>query len=221
MNKNRELAKHSKCDTPVAKRKARIEKKSKVILTSLVLSFLAMTFMGCNYSALPESPTFQETEATEALEEDNQHTTDQNPDVNPASTKRVGQDGHGYITIPDYWATFQDLDPMPGVISYTNGGGAIVSLNVLPDTTDPYTAISNIAAHHEDQGAEGVTAANVTLNGEAAYQVYCCYAADDIFVVTWVFKGSDGNIHYVCAEAPSTFILETVAIVEDTYSFTE
>ena len=71
----------------------------------------------------------------------------------------------------------------------------------------------------KSQGAEGVTGAEVTLNGEPAYQIYGYYAFDNSVLVTWMFEGPNGNVYYISAEAPTSTIMKTVEIIEKTYSF--
>ena len=136
-------------------------------------------------------------------------------------TKRVGNDSYGYISIPANWMNFQDINPAPGVIQYTDGAGAIISINLFDAdlNLDPQIALSSIAEHHESQGAEDMDGAMVTLNGLSAYQIYGYYPFDNSIIVIWMFEGPNGDVHYICAEAPIDTIMETVEIIEATYSF--
>ena len=59
------------------------------------------------------------------------------------------------------------------------------------------------------------------LAGKTAYQVYCFYPTDGTFLVTWNVADDAGVIHYVSAEGPNTTIMDIVALVEQTYAFTE
>ena len=136
-------------------------------------------------------------------------------------TKRVGSDAYGYISIPNSWVNFQDLSPMPGAIQYTNGGGAIITMNLFDADLNvkPQDALANLVAYHENQGAVGMEGAMVTLNGETVHQIYGYYPFDNTFIVIWMFEGPEGNVHYISAEAPENTIMETVEIVEATFSF--
>jgi len=136
-------------------------------------------------------------------------------------TRRVGNDTHGYISIPVNWVDFQDDNPAPGVIQFTDGDGAIITINLFEAELElePQISLSNLADFYTSIGAEGMTGAVVTLNGASAYQIYGHFADDNIFIVVWMFEGPNGDVHFLSAEAPADTIMETVEIIETTYSF--
>ena len=135
--------------------------------------------------------------------------------------RRVGNDEYGFISIPGSWMEFIDIDPMPGIIGWTDGAGAIIQLNLFDAEMgiDPQVALSNLVAIHEGQGAENMAGATVELNGETVYQIHGYYPGDNIVIVTWMFKGLNGHVYYISVEAPLRTIDATVAIVENTFSF--
>lgn len=121
-------------------------------------------------------------------------------------TKIVGDDNYGYISIPNNWIKFYDVNGNDS-IQYSYANIYIVSLNVLEDTT--YTAkeyASNYMYNKQnDSSVSGVTGATVQIgrNKEyTAYQVYMYYPRDNTYLITYWFEAEDGKTHYIALEGP-------------------
>jgi hypothetical protein len=110
---------------------------------------------------------------------------------------------------------------MPGVLQWTDGGGVIISINYFGAELelDVLTALSNLAAFHENNGAVNIEGARVTLNNQQVYQIYGYFPATDSFIVMWMFDGESGGVHYIVVEGPAARIMIGVEIVESTFSF--
>jgi|GEM_PF-2923821 len=134
-------------------------------------------------------------------------------------TQRIGAEKYGYINIPASWAEHYDPNSSPDAIQYTNGAGAVITLNLLENAIDPKTTIANLVQFHEENGAIEVTTAETTLAGDSVQQLYSFYSEAGIYLVTWIWNGSDGVTHYVCAEGTAMDMMNAVAMIEETYSY--
>lgn len=147
-------------------------------------------------------------------------------------TQVVGDETLGYVTIPDWWASFQDLGGATA-LQYSNGAGTIISLDTFSDeglTEDQKAQITAETAAYsvwynlEQNGVTDIVGAQVDLNGIDSFQVYGAYVSEDYgtssIIVCWVFSDEDGGLHYVSAEGPVTEIAQAVGYVEDSYTLT-
>ena len=82
------------------------------------------------------------------------------------------------------------------------------------------TALNNIANHLLEEGMdeESITGAHVTLAGRDAVQVYGMYPDEGLMLVVWLVEDDAGNYRYVSAEGTTETILNSVAIVESSYT---
>jgi hypothetical protein len=140
------------------------------------------------------------------------------------STMHVGAEGYGFLDVPDTWKEFTDPDVSSvsglDVKQYSDAEGKmIITLNYASDPqVDAKSAASSCWTQMEQEGAENIQGSTVKLDGCTAYQVYGYYTSDDVMLVIWVFTDSDGLLHYISAEGPIDNVMDSVSIVEDTYS---
>ncbi len=142
-------------------------------------------------------------------------------------TQRIGSDEVGYVDVPDDFVKFKnDVDLGEGTIQYSDANGKnIVTLQYFDDSRldAELVAGSMYMQFEEDSNVDqdSLTSATVKLDGREAYQVYCYYPDEDIFVVTWSFTSPDDDyIHYVAVEFTSDN-MDLFEMVEDTYSLAE
>ena len=126
---------------------------------------------------------------------------------NKAATKVVGDDKYGYITIPENWYKFYDIDGNTS-LQYSYASIYIVSINYFEDSQ--YTAkeyASNYMYNIQNASdVTDVTGATVQIgkNKEyTAYQVYMYYPASKTFLVTYWFEAEDKKVHYIALEGPA------------------
>lgn len=140
--------------------------------------------------------------------EENEEIVEEEPEVEVSNTKTVGNDDYGYITIPNNWVKFTDIDGNDS-IQYSYAGSYIVSLNRID--ANGYTAkdyASNYMYNKQnDTSVTGVTGATVTVgkNKEyTGYQVYMYYPTESIYLITYWFDTNDGKVRYIALEGPET-----------------
>ena len=137
-------------------------------------------------------------------------------------TRRVGRDGYGFISIPTYWVNFQNINSPNVDVAFSDPTGrAIINLFLFDDSFEPRIFLSAVTYGMENDGAEDITSAMVTLDGMEVYQVYGYYPSSNSWLVAWAFTGNDGNLRFITAEAPFNEILDVVRIIENTYSLAE
>jgi len=177
-----------------------------VLLSGLALSFFIF-LTGCDISA--------EDQADGEVESVNENIVDEN------SIQSYGAEGHGFFSAPGTWSTPEDFQPEAGEMKFTDGAGSYITLDVLEKGTDPKNALSGIAAEMEQGGAVGVASATDSVNGIDAYQVYGHFEQDGIYVVHWMFEGSDGKVHHLKAEGSQSSIMEPVELIRTSFSLSK
>ena len=177
----------------------------KNLLLILILT-LVLTLVACTGNEEAEAPCIQEEKAQENISD---------------GTKRVGQEGFGFITIPEYWVNFQNINSPNVDVAFSDPTGRSIINLFLFDDADPIMFLSTVAYGMENEGAENIEFAIVDLSGKEVFQVYGYYPHDSTWLVAWAFTGCDGNLRFITAEAPPDNIFEVVAIIENTYSYKE
>ena len=134
-------------------------------------------------------------------------------------TQTVGNSDIGYLDIPADFLKFVDVVPNTDLQYSDKSATTIFTMNTTytagDNPTDVELAAQLIAKNIQDEGAEGVTGARVTVAGKYdAIQVYGYWSGDDTFLVIDLFE-ADGKIIYLSVEFPS----ENIDIVSylDTY----
>ena len=156
----------------------------------------------------------------------------EDPAAPEEETQVVGTEALGYVTIPAWWVSFQDVDGATA-LQYSNGAGTIISLDTFSDEglteeqkaqITAETAAYSVWYNLEQNGVTDIVGAQVDLNGIDSYQVYGAYVSEDYgtasVIVCWIFSDADGGMHYVSAEGPMDAITDAVGYVEDSYTRT-
>ena len=116
--------------------------------------------------------------------------------------KRVGSDEFGYITIPENWVNFVDVDKN-STLQYSYANIYIATLYAVPTTQiDAYNYASNIMTKLQSEGVQNVQGATVSVGKYSAYQVYGYYSNENTWLVCWFFETEDGKTHYISIEGP-------------------
>ena len=116
--------------------------------------------------------------------------------------QRVGNDEFGYITIPENWAKFVDVDGN-STLQYSYANIYIATLYAVPTTQiDAYNYASNIMNKLKSDGVQNVQGATVNVGKYSAYQVYGYYANENVWLVCWFFETEEGKTHYISIEGP-------------------
>lgn len=217
-----------------------VSSKTCRVLFALALSLMMPLAAGCSggQQAQPSEQAEQkpvEQESAEQVKDDEKAPAETDAkdgassadSVATTSGKRVGADGIGFVTVPDTWVEFHDVDGNSS-IQWCADDKTIISLNTfdvnsLPeDMREGFTAedAANVVWNNMiyDDGAkeEDVQGARVTLAGREALQVYA-YFPDASYLVCWLLQDDAGVIRYVSAEGTEASIMEAVSIVQDTY----
>lgn len=213
------------------------------IALALVLSLCLMPLAGCGGTdggSPAEGDTTQKEEDVILTEDDvidEQDATDEEESeaeddatATTAEGQRVGEDGIGYVTIPDTWVEFRDIDGNTSLQWNDGTPYTVISLNTFDishmseedqaefDVTDAANSVYNNILNGGEVSEEDIEGARVTLAGREALQVYAAYPKGS-FLTTWCLADDEGVIHYVAAEGTFDTFLDCISIVEETYSF--
>jgi len=120
----------------------------------------------------------------------------------PENSFRVGSPEFGYISIPNTWSKFKDVDGN-STLQYTDDGTWIVTIYAMPTTSlsakdwanSVYKAIS-------DAGGQNLTATTSTIDSYSALMVTAYYPVQGKYLSTWFFESKSGKTHYLAIEGP-------------------
>lgn len=147
---------------------------------------------------------------------------DDNPDYD-SLVNRIGSAETGYVDVPSDFVPFYDVAGLaPGTIQYSDASMLnIFTLMYFDETTiDPYSFAFHLMEQLSNDSSvdqTSVTGAIAELDDLEAYQVYCYYPDDDVFVVTWTFDSPDDEYtHYLSVEFTSDNF-HLFEMMEDTY----
>lgn len=116
-------------------------------------------------------------------------------------TQTIGDSRVGYMEIPADFVEFQDVEG-GNDLQYSDKSGTIIyTMNVIDADIDAEQAGQNLAAHLQEEGAQDITGATVTVGSYDAKQVYCYYDDVDKYLVIDLIPYG-GKIYYVSAEFP-------------------
>ena len=204
--------------------------KTPLIIIIVVLGVLLLTAISYIAYDKFKDELFGTKEPTSSTtkKDDNTNTTKTTTTTTTTSTdtKVVGDDDHGYVTVPNNWYKFYDTAGAHA-LQYSYASVFILSLDVVPDTTNKMTA-KMAADNYSAQELQNTNATNVTgaivkigKNKEyTAYQVYSYYPADNSYLVTYWFEAEDGKIHYMALEGPSSTTGTSITDFTDTIPYT-
>ncbi len=176
------------------------DNKKLIILFSIIggLVLLGVVITLIMFSLIPNKDT---------INDSNSNYEENTNDVEvEESGKRIGTEEFGYVTVPDNWVRFYDVDGS-STYQYSYAGIWIVTLYAVPKTQiDAKSYASNVRyAMEYEEGATNVTGATVTLGKYNAYQVYGYYPDDNVWLVSWYFEAEDGKTHYLSIEGPDRY----------------
>ena len=141
-------------------------------------------------------------------------------------TQRVGSDDYGYISIPDNWIKFTDVDGGDSV-QYTDGSGYnIVTMNAYTkekanigegEEFNAETIAQRIDYHWKDnKEVDDFWGAKSTVAGNEAFQINVVLKSTQNLTV-WVFKQGD-KVYMMSFEGDEDTLYEFIPYIEDTWS---
>ncbi len=141
-------------------------------------------------------------------------------------TQRVGSDDYGYISIPDNWIKFTDVDGGDSV-QYTDGSGYnIVTMNAYTkekanigegEEFNAETIAQRIAYHWKDnKEVDDFWGAKSTVAGNEAFQINVILKSTQNLTV-WVFKQGD-KVYMMSFEGDEDTLYEFIPYIEETWS---
>lgn len=120
--------------------------------------------------------------------------------------KQVGEEGFGFVSVPEDWANFQDLDGGTALQFSDLSAQYIVSLDNGENAggfTDAETWAQGIMAVMESIDPISFEGAKVDFVGYDTYQCYGIFE-DGTFWVVNIFPIEDGSLRYLSIEGPAT-----------------
>lgn len=115
--------------------------------------------------------------------------------------QRIGNEEYGYVTVPDNWYKFYDVDGNNS-LQYSYANTYIVSLNVINGSIDAETAAKSIV--YGTKSEEGVQQVSYNDSKIGKYNGYLIstYYSDGTWLYIYLIKAEDNKIHYISIEGP-------------------
>lgn len=122
-------------------------------------------------------------------------------------TMLIGSDEVGYTYVPDDFYVFSEIGGtgFDNSVQYGNGQ-MIVGLNSMQTEYSAYDmaqAFAQATYDNEAVDSTSIVLSTEEINGIYGYTMMAYYPADNCFLYTFVFDGTDGLVHYNSVEFPS------------------
>ncbi len=146
-------------------------------------------------------------------EEDDSYNYDWDDDIKDTKStdekeyQRIGNNIVGYIDVPADYYPYEDIGATSSEyrMQYSDISGLnVITLFAYEDTTAVGLADEVFGYYSLDEEVDQDTleGAIITINGCEAYQMYCYYPEDGIYLYTWCFETPDSNyVHYLAIES--------------------
>lgn len=121
--------------------------------------------------------------------------------------KRVGSKDYGFVTVPKDWVKFQDVDGN-STLQYSTADASWIATLFAIDASqaDALTYASAIYSSLEEEGVENLNASKIAINDYPAYQVYCYYPDEDIWLFCWLIDGKENDkTYYIAVEGDDSY----------------
>ena len=121
--------------------------------------------------------------------------------------KRVGSKDYGFVTVPKDWVRFQDVDGN-STLQYSTADASWIATLFAIDASqaDALTYASAIYSSLEEEGVEELNASHIAINDYSAYQVYCYYPDEDIWLFCWLIDGKENDkTYYIAVEGDDSY----------------
>lgn len=123
------------------------------------------------------------------------------------TTKVIGSAEVGYTIVPDNYYEFHESGghAFTNVVQYSYGF-SVVGLCSAPTSTIAYEFAKSLEEYSRssaDVDQSSIQVSTEEINGIYGYKKVVYYPADDMYLITFVFDGEDGLLHYISVEYPA------------------
>ena len=202
-------------------------KKKYFLLSLIILAGLSLSSCSLIRSYRSRKPSDSSSRVSLRDDSDTSSSSRREKDSSKTTgTQRVGSDDYGYISIPDNWIKFTDVDGGDSV-QYTDGSGYnIVTMNAYTkekanigegEEFNAETIAQRIAYHWKDnKEVDDFWGAKSTVAGNEAFQINVVLKSTQNLTV-WVFKQGD-KVYMMSFEGDEDTLYEFIPYIEETWS---
>lgn len=123
---------------------------------------------------------------------------------NTENSFRVGNDDFGYISIPNTWVNFKDVNGN-STLQYTDNGSWIVTIYAMPTTQMTAEAWANsVYKAIVNNGGQNIQTSTSTIDVYNALKITAYYPKQKKYLATWFFESKAGKTHYLAIEGPES-----------------
>lgn len=171
-------------------------------------------------ASLPQENSLQENEANEELYAEYAYILE--------NTQRVGEEGKGFVDVPEDWVKFTDISPNTDFQYSDKYGVSIITMNKVDFSNIPQEQIDELTLdtitqtfmYSRESQYSGDIESNdayiIDVNGLKSHQIVTTFK-DGTFLIQWIVE-VDGEFYSILAEGLNASAGELITLVEKTYN---
>ena len=186
--------------------------KKILLLASILLT--SVTLVACSNKSQTESSTNVITSSSSSQEGSTPTTT--SSDKKTEETQVIGSDEYGFVKVPKSWIKFNEVQGGKD-IQYSDGTDVnIVTLNTFK--AEQFGISDSIFTSKESNPEfTKVWGSKSTIGGYEAYVVNAISKSGK-YIITWIFKSSDGKFRYVALEGTPETLKNLLPMIEESWT---
>ena len=193
----------------------------------LLASILLVTLVACSNQAQTQGNSSKTTSSSTSQDSTNSNTLSSTQ--NSEESQVIGSDEYGFVKVPKSWIKFNEVQG-GNDIQYSDGTDVnIVTLNTfkaeqfgIPDNEFQKletVRISDSIFTSKESNPEftKVWGSKSTIGGYEAYVVNAISKSGK-YIITWIFKSSDGKFRYVALEGTPETLKNLLPMIEESWT---
>ncbi len=187
----------------VDKKKENNNKKKRLIITFLVIGIIIVVITIFLIVTITNNKRKKYDIDYNIIENTLDYMNDNNIEkvIDNTDNKRIGNNEYGYITIPNSWHRFYEVEGDP-MVQYTNNIWTICIFSKYVTQESAINYSESCFNTMKSEGAVNINKETVKIGDYTAYKVYGYYENQEMWQTIWCFEANDEKAHYICIKGP-------------------
>ena len=186
--------------------------KKILLLASILLT--SVTLVACSNQAQTQGNSSKTTSSSTSQDSTSSNTLSSTQ--NSEESQVIGSDEYGFVKVPKSWIKFNEVQG-GNDIQYSDGTDVnIVTLNTFK--AEQFGISDSIFTSKESNPEfTKVWGSKSTIGGYEAYVVNAISKSGK-YIITWIFKSSDGKFRYVALEGTPETLKNLLPMIEESWT---